>query len=167
MIHTGTVESKSEFSEKVLFQRSLKEILSNYYDANEFKVFSESESYKPLDTTQIQKTLDYLYPSGRGNFEEKNRRNRCSIQEYLKHLILLSHGRFDTPEIVLFFYSFLVKFELWKTIPLKATIPIHDAKNKTKAMAWAKIQWKDFQRVLDYDLLAAENRKKNFPRLRS
>ena len=49
MLHTGTVESKSEFSDRELFLRSLEAIVSKYYSTKKFKIFSKRKSYNPMD----------------------------------------------------------------------------------------------------------------------
>ena len=46
---------------------------------------------------------------------------------------------------------------------MKACIPNHATKNASKAQIWANLQWSDFERVLNYEKLADQNRKRKIP----
>ena len=80
ILDTGSVTHTDDSSDVELLMYALDNMISEYWSKKTFKVFTSNQIFSSTNTQQVQHTLDYLFPSGRGGWDEKARPTRCGFE---------------------------------------------------------------------------------------
>ena len=112
-----------------------------------FILESSTKIKHPNDTSQLTIGFDWLFPNDRGHFDETGRDHRCSVAEYCKHLLYLSHAGFCTPFPVQQLYNFIVRSDMWDAMRLQSKILIDGEKC---VEAYAKLPETDIMMLIEH-----------------
>ena len=147
MISTCTVEHDPNNFDEVMISIKLKKIINDMHPNQPPTYILKSSSIiqHPNDTTQLTIGFDMLFPNDRGHFEEQGRDHRCSVTEYCKHLLYLSHAGFGTPFTVQQLYNFLIRSKMWDSMRLQSKILIDGEKC---VEAYAKLPERDIHLLI-------------------
>ena len=73
------------------------------------------------DVDILNKNFPYLWPGNRGIFSE-NRKPRISFEEYVRHCIMLYHGRFWDADFISFAYNVVCRRKMYKMTGVRCAI---------------------------------------------
>ena len=113
-------------------------------------VKSSSNILSVTDPNSLNLNFPQLWPSNVGTFSE-HRENPISFPEYVRHCVLVGHGRFRGADFCQTAYNLISRKKLFKKCGLLSSIPLEEG--KAAAELYAEIPPADFQKVIDYKLL--------------
>ena len=113
-------------------------------------VKSSSKILSVRDPNSLNLNFPQLWPGNVGTFSE-HRENPISFPEYVRHCLLIGHGRFRGTDFCQTAYNVISRQKLFKKCGLLSSIPLEGG--KAAAELYAEIPPADFQRVIDYKVL--------------